>query len=151
MLSSQKADRQFKAIGEQYHRSIESSNEQALNPDGSTRVELSDSAPYYYATNKAERVGSTLPDLIYSGTARDSLDVYVKDDGFSMYHSNARADSYMADHEFGREGMPKGAARRRQFPTEDDSKSSYQEENISKVQEILAKHLNSQRTLVVNG
>ena len=151
VFSSSNIAKAYDDIAAVYQRSIEKSNAASLNPDGSERVSLSDSAPFFYRTNKAERVGSDKPDLMYSGKAKNSLTFDDKNDGFSMYHSDPEADYYMAQHEFGRGGMPAGGNQRRQFPTAEDSKTPHQTDNINSAKMIILGHLNKPRTVVFNG
>jgi len=134
-------------IGLNYRESIRETNRKSLDPDGSGREPLSDSSPYFYARNKLKDVGSDEPDLIYTERAEQSLNVYNTNDGFQMYHTNAESDSYMNLHEKGKGNMPQ----RRQFPTTDDSNTSFQSENVRFVEQALEQHLNKNRRIVVNG
>lgn len=151
MLDGTKAEKVYKQVGRIYKESINNANRKAIDPDGSERIELSDEAPWYYRTKKAEATGRDKPDLRFSGNAERSLTYDIKDDGFNMYHSDPDAAYYMYKHEYGIGHMPK----RRQFPTDEgefnDSDSSYQKPNIEKVTQIVTKHLNSKRKLNFYG
>lgn len=151
MLNTGKASKLYKEVGSIYEESVDKSNQKALDPDGTDRVELSDEAPYYYRSEKAEATGRDKPDLKLTGIAERSLTYDVKDDGFTMYHSDPDPAYYMYKHEFGIGHMPQ----RRQFPTDEgefnDSDSSYQKPNIEKVTKLVTKHLNSKRKLNFYG
>ena len=151
MLNSTKADKVYKQVGRIYKESVDDTNKKAINPDGTERIDLSDSAPFYYRTIKAQATGRDKPDLKFSGDAERSLTYNTKDDGITMYFSDADAAYYMYKHEYGIGHMP----RRRQFPTDEgefnDSDSSYQKPNIEKVTQIVTKHLNSKRKLNFYG
>ena len=54
VFSSGNMAKAYDDIASVYQRSIEKSNAASLNPDGSERISLSDSAPFFYRTNKAD-------------------------------------------------------------------------------------------------
>lgn len=133
-------------IANHYQSSIQDANRRSLDPDGTEREPLSDTEPYFYRRNKMNWVGNGDPNLILSGEAEGSLGIYDTEDGFEMYHSG-RPDEYMYLHETGTGGMPE----RRQFPTNEDSQSSFQAQNVDFVRKTIEQHLNKKRRIIVNG
>ena len=137
----------YKEIGRNYRQSIRDNNasRSPINPDGSGRQPLSNTEPFFYASTKLEKKGNAIPNLIYDGIAQASLGIFEDNTGFKMYHTDNEADSYMYKHETGTGRMPM----RRQFPTDEDSKTQNQKPNIIFTEGQLGTFLNAPRTIRV--
>lgn len=103
-------------VGTGYREGVNKMNYQAMEPDGATRIELSDE----YAEYKSMELGIPSPeaDLYFRGRREHSFG-YFADTGRSEVnfdYSDSRVSEYMYEHETGKTGLPI----RRQFPVETD-------------------------------
>lgn len=103
-------------VGKGYKDKIEEMNMQALEPDGETRIELSDE----YAEYKSMELGLPSPeaDLFFRGRRYKSFGYFADTarSEVSFDYSDSRVSEYMYEHETGKTGLPI----RRQFPVESD-------------------------------
>lgn len=139
VFSSPEFDKVLDDIGTVYSDSIEEMNRQSKDPDGRERFMLNDR----YAQEKIDLGRRPEPDFYYSGEAYESFMYETKKKTISFGYDKSEVASYMKEHEQGGTRLPQ----RRQFPIEDDSRSSEQKMNIEDTQNLVSKLLNSKRVI----
>ena len=128
-----------------YQADFRTSNAAQVNPNDAPRQALHKE----YAKRKKSIGADPVPDFYFKGTADETFESLTDEDSVLYGYQDTKVAGYMLGHE---EGKTKGVGvARRQFPIESDMGSSRQQDNMRLVEQALTEHLNSDRTIIVNG